>query len=553
MIGPCLALLLASLPLSAESGPLADRLVWLFGFDLGNAEDFGRLERILDDGAAHGINGAVIPIELRAIARHDAGALDRLKRLQTACATRKIELIPAMFSFGYGGPFLSENRNLAEGLPVRDALFVAGADGRARFVPDPVVEMRNGGFEEFANDEFPGMGFTDAPGTISFSDTVTKHAGRSSIRLTNFASDRHGHGRVHQKVSVHPFRCYRGTLWAKSRGRIGGEFNIATLAPEPGQERRLAQRTFTLTPDADWTKFTYLFNSGKYDAVLLYAGMWEGRSGTLWLDDWSLEEVGPINVLRRPGTPVSVTAAGGPVFDEGRDFARLADPDLNVETQDKPALDLVLPPGSRIGPGTRLRASWYHSQIVHRDQVGVCMAEPEIYEIVERESRALFEHLKPKRILLNMDEIRFGGTCAACAGRNMADLLGDSITKIHGMLGKRNPGLQILIWSDMFDPNHNAHGDYYYVDGDYTGSWNRIPRDLTMVIWGSDANEKSFAHFAKLGFRTLGACYYDADDLNAVQPWIDVVRKTKGGRGLMYTTWSRKYDLLGDFGALLAR
>ena len=72
-----------------------------------------------------------------------------------------------------------------------------------------------------------------------------------------------------------------------------------------------------------------------------------------------------------------------------------------------------------------------------------------------------------------------------------------------------------------------------------------------MAIWGSGVNGKSFAHFSKLGFKTLGACYYDADDLNEVKPWIDVIRKTKGGRGLMYTTWDRKYALLNDFGDLL--
>ncbi len=554
MIRPILAALLLFLSLPADAAPLADRLVWLFGFDLADDRDFAAMEQVLDDGAQAGINGAVLSIELHAISRGDAGALARLKRLEAACAARKIELIPAMFSFGYGGPFLSVDRNLAEGLPVKGARFTASANGTAVFQPDPGVGLKNGGFEELTGHTFAGMGFVDDPGKISFADTTIKHSGTASIRLTNFMTDPHGHGRVHQKVALRPHRCYRVTIHAKAQGLTRpGYFNLATLSPEEGRERSLAQRTFKLGPDADWTKFTYLFNSGKHDAVLLYAGVWEGKSGTLWLDDWGIEEAGPINVLRRPGTPVAVANDDGIRYEEGRDYARLEDPDLHPWTQDKPAPELKLPPGSRIRPGETLRVSWYHSQVVHEDQVGVCMAEPKIYEIVEAESKALFAHLKPKRILLNMDEIRFGGTCRACEGQNMAKLLGGSITKIRKILKQHHPKLEILIWSDMFDPNHNAHGDYYYVNGDYTGSWNHIPKDLTMAIWGSDVNPKSFAHFSKLGFKTLGACYYDADDLDAVKPWIEVANKTKGGRGVMYTTWERKYALLKDFGALAGR
>ena len=49
-----------------------------------------------------------------------------------------------------------------------------------------------------------------------------------------------------------------------------------------------------------------LVNSLDYDNINLYAGVWGGKAGKFWLDDFSIEEVGPINVLRRPGTPVTV-------------------------------------------------------------------------------------------------------------------------------------------------------------------------------------------------------------------------------------------------------
>ena len=62
----------------------------------------------------------------------------------------------------------------------------------------------------------------------------------------------------------------------------------------------------------------------------------------------------------------------------------------------------------------------------------------------------------------------------------------------------------------MFDPHHNAHGNYYLVDG-----------------------------------------YYDADDIKDVDGWLKLAKQTPGVRGLMYTPWQKKYPLLPAFGDLL--
>ena len=103
----------------------------------------------------------------------------------------------------------------------------------------------------------------------------------------------------------------------------------------------------------------------------------------------------------------------------------------------------------------------------------------------------------------------------------------------------------------MLDPNHNAHGNYYLVSGDYTGSWKYVPKDLVIAVWGGDPREKSLRFFANEGFSTLVACYYDADDLGSVKGWLDLAKNVPKVRGFMYTPWERKYQLLGDFGELL--
>jgi len=114
------------------------------------------------------------------------------------------------------------------------------------------------------------------------------------------------------------------------------------------------------------------------------------------------------------------------------------------------------------------------------------------------------------------------------------------------------PDLQVYIWSDMLDPNHNAHGDYYLVDGDFTGSWNHVPKDLVIAVWGGAPRPKSVQFFAEQGFPMLIACYYDAPNLEDVKGWLKAVQGVPKVQGFMYTPWTKKYDLLEEFGKLVS-
>jgi hypothetical protein len=299
-----------------------------------------------------------------------------------------------------------------------------------------------------------------------------------------------------------------------------------------------------------------LFNSLECDSIRLYAGLWEGKSGKVWLDDGSVEEVGPVNPLRRPGTPVAVRSEEGSVtYTEGKDYAPLLDPQFSPWRDDREALPLKLLPGSRIQEGQRLRVSWYHSMLIsmliNDSQVTVCLAEPALYEIFDHEAKLLAERLHPRRVMLNMDEVRMGGTCEACRGQDMAQLLGQCVARQAQSIRNYSPGAQVYVWSDMFDPNHNAHGNYYLVNGDFTGSWKHVPKDVVMAVWGGKPREKSLHFFADQGFRSLVACYYDADNLNEVKGWLQLARQVPNVRGFMYTPWQKKYALLPAFGDLL--
>src|ERR1017187_8321647 len=152
------AVALAWLPVfwfSTQSLPAAyaDRFVWVFGWSLGHESDVTNVTRVLDSAAQHGLDGAVVSFGLDTLCKHDADYFRRLSAVQQACEKDHLELIPAVFSIGYGGGILSHNPQLAEGLPVVDAPFVV-AGGEAKFLPDATARLANGGFENFSGNKF---------------------------------------------------------------------------------------------------------------------------------------------------------------------------------------------------------------------------------------------------------------------------------------------------------------------------------------------------------------------------------------------------------------
>ena len=541
------------------AGPAAPPRVyperWVYSaHNLSRDSDVEEIRRIVETAAEHGLNGMVLTGGFDTIDLQKPAYFRRLDEVKKICAERRIEIIPSIFSAGYGSAVLHRDMNLAEGLPVENAPFVARG-GEARLAADPAAGIVNGGFEESERNRFKGYRFSDEPGRITFQDTEVFKEGRASFRIENAGKfdPTHGHGRIMQEVAVAPRRCYRLSVWVRTEGlKPAGTFKLQVLA----EHRSLAPFEPNMAETGDWRKLTLLFNSLQFDRVRIYAGLWGGKEGKVWLDDLRLEEVGPVNVLRRPGTPVVVRSEDGKtVYEEGRDYAPLSDPQLRPSRPGHDAPPLRLMPGGRIRDGERLRVSWYHAIAVNAGQVTICMSEPKVYEIWRTVAKALAQHVGTKKFILSMDEIRAGGSCAACKARHltMGEILGDCITKQVAMLREAVPSADVWCWSDMLDPNHNAHGDYYAVEGDYTGSWEHVPKDLGIVCWYYKQREPSLKFFSGLGFRTLAGAYYDADTLENPRGWLEVLDRTPNAQGIMFTTWRNKYDLLAPFGNLVTK
>ena len=152
--------------------------------------------------------------------RQPAEFLDRLASIRDICRQHGVEIIPDIFSVGYGGSVLAYDRNLAAVIP--------------------------------------------------FVDTEVFRSGKASLRFEGFGRYEHGHARVMQEVAVRPHRCYRLSCQVKTEGLdSSGGFRIQVLTADG---RSLAPFDPRVPSTADWRRVVMGFNSLDYEIVRVYAG-----------------------------------------------------------------------------------------------------------------------------------------------------------------------------------------------------------------------------------------------------------------------------------------
>jgi hypothetical protein len=95
-------------------------------------EDVEKVRRIARTAGENGLNGALMAIGLDSIDLKGPEYLRRLEEVKAILKENRLEMIPNIFSGGYGGAILAHDRNLAEGFEVRDLLYtVKGGEGAA--------------------------------------------------------------------------------------------------------------------------------------------------------------------------------------------------------------------------------------------------------------------------------------------------------------------------------------------------------------------------------------------------------------------------------------
>ncbi len=502
---------------------------WLFIWrDMSDPKEVERVIARMPRAQADGYNGVAFSYNV---------APAKAAELRQAAQKYKLDLVAIVMNG-------SRDRNYAEGVLSKDALFVA-QNGTATLKQDNPTRLNNADFENANGNHFPGWAFQDDEGVTTFADHEITHGGKTSLRMENIGKNKDRHCRIEQPIQLQPHRQYHLSLWIKTENMAPADPEVKILTKDTG--RQISWQTFHTDKTQDWKRYDIVFNSLENTEGLLYLGSWYGKEGKAWWDDIQIEEVGLINVLRRPGTPVTVRGENGTVYQEGQDYASIVDPQLNPWRAYHEAPLLKLTPNTRIKSGDRLRVSYYHPIIIYEDRITSCLSEPKIFADWREEVKQANTLLHPAAFLMSHDELRVINQCALCQSKHETpgELLAENVHKAAQIIRDIRPDAEIWVWNDMFDPFHNAVDDFYAVNGSLKGSWKGLDRDVGIVNWNGGKMGQDCPFFADLGLRQILSGYYDGDeDGSGIQKWKDATKTVPGVVGAMYTTWEDRYDAM---------
>jgi hypothetical protein len=513
-----LSTVLYSLPLLALAGEPATLSgkpeLWLYhATNLWVDENIARLEEIWRRAAKAGYRKVLLTdSKFSKLGDMDERYFRNVERVKKLAGELGIEIVPALFSIGYSNSMLWHDPNLAEGLPVRDSLFVVKG-GEARLVADPPVA------------------FKEKP---AWKDECIRLEGGAAV-----VADNPDNARMVQKLKVAKYRAYHIAVEVETSGYTG-QPQIQVLTAAGGKP--LHFKSLGVEKTQPWKPCHVVFDSLDNDEVNVYFGVWGSAKGKLAFRNWTIEEVGLLNVLRREGAPCVVKG-----YTEGKDYQRIEDPLLGTRPWKGEYSVWHEPPAIRTGlpDGTRLRVSWFFPPVIHGEQVMVCPSEPRTAALLADEAERMRKAWGAKGYMMGFDEIRCLNQDESCRKRNLSP--GQILARSAGECTALLSGATAYTWSDMFDPHHNAvQKDYYLVAGDLGGSWEGLSKDVVIVNWNFDKRDASLKFFADRGHRQVIAGYYDADPAQ-VKLWLASAARVKGVVGVMYTTWQNRYEDLEAF------
>lgn len=428
-----------------------------------------------------------------------------------------VELVPAVFPIGYSEGILFHDQDLAEALPVRDAGMIV-RDGYARPLEEPRELTEPSWLDELWVREEKGWRCRDPAGA---------------------------NARVVFRETVRPWRQYHLALTIETRD-FDGVPEAKVLVGEQG----LAFSSLGCKRTQPPTRHHTVFNSLENGEVRIYVGAWGAQGGELAVSDVVLEPAPFLNLVRREGAPLSVRRMNGKTLVEGKDFEPLADPAMGrlpwpgaYDAWHEPPRLRVFAPDD-----TMLLVSYHHAITVHDGQVTVCPSEKKTLDLLRDEAKRVHGLFGNRTWFMSHDEIRVLNQDESCRRRELdaGELLADHVRDCTRILRALDAKADVWVWSDMFDPAHNARAGYYLVRGDLAGSWEGLEKHVGVAAWHFDERERSLRFFRERGHRLLIAGYYDGP-VPRVKEWLEAAAKAGGADAVMYTTWQGRFDDLEAF------
>jgi hypothetical protein len=522
------------------------------------------VESTIDVAAAAGYTGVVLWDSSINVVNQPfwSSNLTYLEQVITYAKSKGMKIMPSVFPYGYSNDILNQNPNWAEAQRVTGTQFQVSADGAQLNLINSFPGLQNASFE---SGQTAWFSYGDPDVSV---DTTVAHTGSNSARIAQGPGS--NNARLFQQFSVVPWRQYHLRLWIKTQNlTFSSGFAVYVMDSSDWNAQRLngyISMSGAANVNQDWTAYDFTINSQSSTSLSLLMGEWGGSVGTLWVDDVVFEETDLVYVVRRDGTPLKMydPANSSTVFQEGTDFNSISDPEVApggfTDKYHTPPV-VTLPSGTRLRPGQIVAIDSYAVVPIYGNQVGMCLTDAGLQQYLQANINSvvsLFGSGNP--MMFGYDEMRHLNSCATCRAKNMTagQLLAWSVGQSMSMLNNVSPGTPVYFWNDMFDPNMNAHNDYYYVEGDLTGSWLGLPANATIMNWNLGNLQTSLKFFAGLtpqqtnAFHQVISGFYDPADNNGSNAAVAELQQASGIPGvvgMMYTTWTDNYGQLTSFAA----
>ncbi len=506
---------------------------------------------LIDQAVAAGYTGAVFwdsSLNMMGDSDWDPAHEARLKTVMNYARKRHLKMMAEVAPFGWSNDVLTANPNWAESQRVIGARFQVTPDGTSLKLQNSLPPLVNGNFDSAEQ------------GWFELHDSNIKvvpngHRGRPAVSIV----DPPGNARLRQQVSVHPWRQYHLSLSYRASGeRLGSPMVVVYDAANFDKVRFVVY----LKPSEQWTDLDYLFNSEDSTEAAIYMGVWGGAKGTVQFAAVQLEETALVWAEHRDGAPFSVhdPEDSSKIYAAGVDYNEIADPQMrpsrwtfNHVFYTPPPF--TLPPSTHLKPGQIVAVDYYAvTPLANDHQVGLCMTEPGVFQWLAINAKEV-QKVAPQEtgLLLAYDEIRHANSCFSCRAKKMTagELLAWNFAETFGVYRQALPDSSFWVWSDMFDPFHNAHDNFYLVEGNLAGSWKGLPPEVSILNWNLDRLKDSLTWFSgrnpeqPVAHQQIIAGFYDKGDAAAeARSETANAAGIPGVRGLMYTTWTDDYSKL---------
>jgi hypothetical protein len=473
-----------------------------------------------------------------------------LQTLRETASSNKLKILPSTCPIGYSNSFLARYPNLAEGLPVREAIF--RIDGSlAQIQPTVVWDSDN----------------QSAKPTMQLDPTVRWHEGELSYRF--HSKER---ARMRTRLAVQPFQHYQLTLQIKT-DELQGRVEVQPHGFPGGRTenhqhgRRLCYTDLAISSSQDWTTYKLTFNSLDYSMIDLHIGSWDAERGSYSIRGIKLESCGAVNLVRSETAPIEVKLVNtrGVSGDdsvrltEGIDFETWLDPMLGNDPtsgsfgawHQAPAIRLK----RNISNGSYLEVSYYHTHVIGSEQVCASLGNFQFQELLKDHIRRVSVQFPDCDWMMNHDEVRLLGWMPTNIPElgpspNSEQILAHNVQTCEQSIMSVAPQADLWVWSDMFDPYHNAIDQYYLVRDSLDRL--QLPRGIGVVNWNEGKKAESLKYFEERGHRQAVGAYYD-QPLEQTKLWLDCITTNgiQGVEAFLYTTWKNDYKELESFSQLV--